>query len=241
MIVIECQPNTPAWYEARAGKITASRFADAVSVCKKASGKRKVGDPSATSDGYAADVVMERLSGKPKENVTARVLERGHDLEPVGRRKYEARTKYFVSESGVCVTDDGLFGYSTDGLVERDGLIEIKCPVDNHKILEIWRTGDISEYMHQMQGGMWITGRRWCDFIMYVPDLESMGKDLYVQRVMRDDVFIDDMVLKLARFAKTVETWEALMRVVKAPAATPPAPVEIAVPDWKKPFLTTQG
>lgn len=241
MIVLDHQQGTAEWHAARAGKITASRFADAISVCKKASGKRKVGDPSAVSDGYAADLVMERISGRPKDNVTARVLERGHEMEVLARMKYEARTKTFVTEAGLCVDDSGVFAYSSDGFADRDGLIEIKAPVDNSKILEIWRTGDISEYMHQMQGGMWITGRRWCDFIMYVPDLADIGKDLYVQRVMRDDVFIDDMVLQLARFAKTVETWEALMRTIKAPAATPPAPVEIAVPDWKKQFMTTQG
>jgi hypothetical protein len=93
--------------------------------------------------------------------------------------EYEARTGNLASESGVMLTDDRLFGYSTDGLVGDDGLIEIKCPVDSVKIMDMLTTCDVSEYMHQMQLGMWISNRKWCDFIQYVPALEHVGKDLF--------------------------------------------------------------
>jgi hypothetical protein len=53
--------------------------------------------------------------------------------------------------------------------------------------LRIWQTGDITEYWEQMQGGMWITGAKWCDFVMYVPELARAGRDLYIQRVVRND------------------------------------------------------
>jgi exodeoxyribonuclease (lambda-induced) len=213
MKFIECPQGTPEWLASRCGKITASCFADAISRCQKKSGTRSVGDPTAVAERYAADLAIERISGQPHgEPPKAWVLERGHEMEAAARRVYEGRTGAFVTEAGICLTDDGIFGYSTDGLVDDDGLIEIKSPIDSSKILAMWQTGDTSEYDHQMQGGMWITGRKYCDFIMYVPDLAAVGKDLFVKRIFRDDVFIDDMVGQLAMFDNMVQAYERLLR-----------------------------
>lgn len=213
MKFIECAQGTQEWLAARSGKITASCFADAISRCQKKSGSRNPGDPTAVAERYAADLAIERISGQPHgEPPKAWVLERGHEMEAAARMHYEARTRSFVTEAGICLTDDEVFGYSTDGLVDGDGLIEIKAPVDSSKILAMWETGDTSEYDHQMQGGMWITGRKWCDFIMYVPDLAAVGKDLYIKRVHRDDEFIDEMVDQLHLFDTLVGKYEAVLR-----------------------------
>jgi len=169
--------------------------------------------PSDAARRYAADLAIERISGQPHgEPPKAWVLERGHEMEAAARMHYEARTGSFVTEAGICLTDDGVFGYSTDGLVDDDGLIEVKAPIDSTKILAMWQTGDTSEYDHQMQGGMWITGRKWTDFIMYVPDLAAVGKDLFVKRVLRDEAFIDAMVAKLANFDGLVQAYERVLR-----------------------------
>jgi hypothetical protein len=77
-------------------------------------------------------------------------------------------------------------------------------------------TGDVSEYMHQIQGGMWITGRKYCDLIMYVPDLETIGRDLYIKRVERDDNFIDAMVEELLKFNERVETCRVVLSMKEA-------------------------
>jgi hypothetical protein len=169
--------------------------------------------PSDEARRYAADIAIERISGKPHgEPVKAWVLERGHTMEAAARMIYEARTGAFVTEAGICKTDCDTFGYSSDGLVDDDGLIEIKAPIDSEKILAMLTTGDTSEYDHQMQGGLWITGRKWCDFIMYVPDLASVGKDLFIKRILRDDEFIDAMVQDLYRFQLIVDSYELILR-----------------------------
>lgn len=212
MKFIECQQGTVEWLAGRSGKITASCFAEAISTCSRKSGARDVGDPTAVAERYAADLAIERISSQPHgEPPKAWVLERGHQMEAAARMHYEARTGSFVTEAGLCVTDDGLFGYSTDGLVDDDGLIEIKAPIDSSKILAMWETEDTSEYDHQMQGGMWITGRAYCDFIMYVPDLAVVGKDLFIKRVHRDDAFIDAMVERLAKFNVMVDVNVAIL------------------------------
>lgn len=213
MNFIQCPQGTESWFAARCGKITASCFADAISVCQKKSAARDPGDPTAVAERYAADLAIERISGQQHgEPPKAWVLDRGHEMEAAARRIYEGRTGAFVTEAGICVTDDGVFGYSTDGLVDDDGLIEIKAPIDSTKILAMWQSGDVSEYIHQMQGGMWITGRQWCDFIMYVPDLANVGKDLFVKRIYRDDVFIADMAARLAKFNDMVGLFEGVLR-----------------------------
>lgn len=205
MIFIECQQGTPAWFEARCGVATASCFADAISVLTRKSGNKEAGMPTAASDKYCYDLAFERVSMQPYgEPVKAWTLERGHALEIEARAEYEAHTGYLASESGVILTDDRKFGYSSDGLVEDDGLIEIKCPVDSVKIMEMLRTGDVSEYEHQIQGGLWISGRKWCDFIQYVPVLERGGNHLFVKRIERDEDFIEAMVEKLMAFDKRV-------------------------------------
>lgn len=185
------------------------------SIIQRALKGENVADHSDEAKRYAADIAIELISGKPHgEPVKAWVLERGHVMEAAARMTYEARTGAYVTEAGICKTDDGLFGYSTDGLVDDDGLIEIKAPIDSSKIMAIWLTGDVSEYMHQMQGGMWITGRKWCDFIMYVPDLAPIGKDLYVQRINRDDEFIDTMVGQLMKFQALIEANVAILKAM---------------------------
>lgn len=170
-------------------------------------------EPSDEAKRYAADIAIERISGAPHgQPPKAWVLERGHIMEARARIAYEAKTGAIATEAGICKTDCNSFGYSSDGLVDDDGLIEIKAPIDSAKILAMLQTGDTSEYDHQMQGGMWITGRQWCDFIMYVPELESVGKDLFVKRIYRDDAFIDAMVQELYRFQMLVAEYETILR-----------------------------
>jgi hypothetical protein len=217
MILIECQQGSEEWLAARAGAITASCFADAISKLTRVSGLKKAGDPTGASDKYACDIAIERISGKPYGiPVKAWTLERGHVMEEAARIAYESRQHEFVTESGVVLTDDRLFGYSTDGLVGDDGLIEIKCPIASDKIKDMLISGDVSEYIHQIQGGMWITGRKWCDFVMYVPDLECVGRDLYVKRIERDDDFIDAMVEELMAFNRRVSQFEQIFRMENA-------------------------
>lgn len=199
MIFVNCTQGTPEWFAARAGVITASKFSDAVSTLKD-------GTPSQASKDYAYKVAVERIYGETTEDTFVTwEMRRGTELEPYARIAYEAKTGHLARESGIVLTDDRIFGYSTDGLVDDDGLIEIKCPNSARKLVEMWETGDLSEYEHQIQGGMWITGRKWCDFIMYAPQLEPVGKHLYVKRIERDDNFIEAMESQLWDFARRVQ------------------------------------
>ena len=165
-----------------------------------------VGEPSGAAISYSVDLARERISGGPVgDTFQTYAMKRGTIEEANARIRYEDRRDCMVHEAGFATTDDGLFGYSTDGLVERDGMVEIKTPDSGSKILSIIRTGDISEYFDQIQGGLWVTGRQWCDLIVYLPDLASVGNDLYIRRVWRDDAYIAELVSALWAFERIVQ------------------------------------
>lgn len=210
MILIQCAQGSLEWHAARVGVITASKFREAIETTQK-------GKPTAKSSLYAAQVAIERISGQPcDEGFNSWQMKRGQEMEPLARMEYEAHTENLASESGIVLTDDRLFGYSTDGLVGADGLIEIKSLVSAIGVLEMWRDRDLSEYMHQIQGGLWITGRKWCDFVMYAPQLEPVGKQLFCQRVERDEKFIGELEASLMAFASTVKENEQILRAKAA-------------------------
>lgn len=206
MILVECEQGSDEWIAARTGVVTASRYRDAVDTLKS-------GAPSAKSHTYAAQVAVEIVSGKPvDEGFVTWQMRRGVELEPLARMEYEAHTGHVVLESGVVLTDDRSFGYSTDGLIGSDGLIEIKSVVSAEKLIAMWRDADLSEYIHQIQGGLWITGRKWCDFVMYAPQLERVGKDLFIKRVERDEEFIGELEEGLVEFWRRVQSNVEILR-----------------------------
>lgn len=215
MLIIECTQGTDEWFAARAGVITASRFTDARAKLTKASKNGKAGDPSGESLKYAWTIAMERIAGKSLDDTFVTwQMKRGTELEPLARIAYEARTGRMVEESGIVLTDDRLFGYSTDGFIDDDGMAEIKCPAACDKIGNIWMNpaDAAKDYIDQINGGLWITGRKWCDLIVYCPWLEAVGKDLFIKRIERNDDVINELESDLMQFAGLVESFEGLLR-----------------------------
>ena len=206
MRVIQAEQGSDEWLQARVGVLTASRFRDACDTLK--SGKQ-----SQVAIDYAYDLAAEIAGGAAAGSVfVSAPMRRGTELEPFARAAYEGKTGYMVDESGLILSDCGRYGFSPDGLIDDDGLLEVKCPANSRKKVEMWATGNVSEYMHQMQGGMWITGRAWCDFVMFDPSLSAVSKHLYIKRIPRDDEFIADMQAKLALFLGVVDQHVAFLR-----------------------------
>lgn len=215
MMLLDLIQGSDEWLQARAGVITASRFSDARGKLSKASKNGKAGDPTGDAIKYAWTIAMERIAGKSLDDTFVTwQMRRGTELESPARVTYEARTGQLVEESGLVLTDDRLFGYSTDGFISDDGMVEIKCPAACDKIGAIWANPDAAaaEYIDQINGGLWITGRLWCDLIVYCPWLESVGKDLFIKRIHRDDNAIESLEADLMGFAAMVQENERLLR-----------------------------
>lgn len=177
---------------------------------------KRVGQAADAALRYAYLLAIERIAGEPLDSsFETWAMRRGAELEPVARERYMAETGYVVLESGLLLTDDRRFGYSTDGEVYgQPGGIEIKVPSAADKVAGVWIDPEpvIAEYLDQIDGGMWITGWRWIDLVVYTPWLASVGKDIWIHRIHRDSSRIEALELDLMRFTHQVDTYEAILR-----------------------------
>lgn len=210
MIVYTAPQGSLEWKGARAGCITASMFRVARERLKTGANK---GDFSSAAKDYAFKLAIERISGEPlDEGFETWAMRRGHELEPAARLEHELQSGLIVQPAGFVTTDDGLFGGSADGLIGEDGGSEYKCLVSPAELRSVLAEDDWSKYRDQVQGCMWITGRRWWEFCMYCPALEPIGRQLYRRRVERDDDYIEAMETDLIEFAALVARYEAALR-----------------------------
>ena len=173
------EQGTAEWFEARLGKVTASRVADL-------SAKTKTGY-SASRSAYMAELLVERITGKPVDKYKTPAMEWGTIQEPNAREVYEGLHGNLVETVGfVPHPKIPNSGASPDGLIADDGLVEIKCPTTiTH--LETVMSGEVPEkYMKQIAWQMACTGRQWCDFISYDPRVPP-NLAMFTKRVQRDE------------------------------------------------------
>ncbi len=212
MRIIECAQGSEEWHLARAGCITASMFKVARQLALK-SGPNK-GQPSGECLNYAFRVAVERVSGVPlDEGFQTWQMKRGHELEPEARAEHEMQAGVIVQRAGFVMTDDGMFGASADGLIDDDGGSEYKCLVSPEGMRKVLVEGDISEFIDQVQGCMWLTGRKWWHFALYCPALRPVGKALWWREVKRDDDYIEALEADLITFSRLVSDAERALRM----------------------------
>lgn len=220
MQVIRCEQGSQEWHEARAGVITASRFTEARARLKSGPSK---GDFTKAGHDYAFALAVERISGQPLDEGGFEPWEarRGHELEPEARSLHEFEAGVTVERAGFVVSDCGRFGASADGLIGEDGGAEYKCFISPAKVREIVLSRDVSPYLDQVQGGLWITERAWWDFCLYCPALAPVGRGLTWFRVERDEAYIADLVADLRVFDELVESYRAELGGVAVANAVP--------------------
>ncbi len=189
------EQRSEEWFEARAGRITASMMSVVMLERDRApfkSGPRKGQDkppPKALTD-YAHQLAAERLTGKPRKQARGAALDWGREMEANAIAAYEAETGNLVSSAGFILHPKYDFvGASPDFTVGDEGGGECKCPESSEVHLQTLLEGLPSEHVDQIQGGLWVTGREWWDFISYHPDFPPHLR-LYVQRIERDEAYI---------------------------------------------------
>lgn len=194
------------WRKDRLGVVTASRMADVMA-------QGRSGKPSATRANYMAQLVSERLTGVPVDGFKSEAMQRGNDTEDQARSCYVLDTGNTVDQVGFIPHPHitGL-GASPDGLVEADGLIEIKCPHTATHI-DTLRNGSIGRaYMLQMQTQMaCLPERQWVDFVSFDPRMPDELR-IKIIRVDRDPQVIADIELAAETFIKELDALEAELR-----------------------------
>ena len=210
MIHHDYDQGSEQWLAVRKGVITGSRFRDARD-------KLKNGQPSKACMAYAYDLARERCGGKAPDKLQNAAMRMGTEQEPVARSAYERKTGALVEPVGFFTTEDGCFGLSPDGLVDDDGVLEIKTMVSSDTLFTAVAQGDLSSYMDQCLGYLWLLGRQWVDLVLWVPDLDHM----VIHRITRDENAIEKLEADMLAFAAVVAANEKALRAVLSNEAQP--------------------
>ena len=136
--------------------------------------------------------VGELLSGQKKEITMTAYMEAGILHESDARLLYEIETDIDVEEVSIILGDKPHTHFSPDGLLNDDGVLEIKTVIPS-----VWAERKLTkkiplEYYRQCMWGMYITGRQWADFVCYCPYLTD-SYPLFTQMIERDEKIIEDM------------------------------------------------
>lgn len=172
----DLEQGTQEWLDVRKNRLTASH---ATAIAANGKGLET----------YLKKKVLD-IIGAAAKRFYGSDMERGDELEPIARMKYEFERKVDVVECGF-ITYGEFAGASPDGLVMEDpegkGAIEIKAR-NNEKHLELLLGGKLeSGVLNQMNMVMWIGDLTWCDFISYN---ENFKQSIFIKRVYRDEAYI---------------------------------------------------
>lgn len=192
MIVEDFIQGSEEWQKARTGIPTSSNF-DKLITSK--------GEPSKSRTKYMYQLAAERITGIKEDVYKNNVMQRGIETEGEARAFYELITGHNVVEVGICYSNDSkLYACSPDGLVGEDGLIEIKCPTSSIHIGYLLANKLPTDYVQQIQGQLFITGRKWCDFFSFYPGI----KPLQI-RIEPDKNFLTALEVELEVFCKELK------------------------------------
>ena len=205
----DLEQGTDEWLAARCGIATASVVGQLITP--------KTVKPAAndTSRALVMTLVAERITGYVEPIQPNRDMERGTLSEPFARDIYAEHYEP-VTELGFMVRDFGTYriGFSPDGLVGDDGLIEIKSPRQKKHLSTILADEVPLEYMAQCQAGLLVSGREWIDFLSY-----NGGMPLWRKRVTPDEKWFTAIREAVEQFENTAA--EMYDRYVAATADLP--------------------
>ena len=195
----DIQQNEEEWDLRRIDKATSSSFGTVMANDGKA-----FGDPARK---YAMKIALEAKTGVKLVTYNNKFMDRGHEFEPMAREQYEEDTLTVVTNGGFA--EEGNWGSSSDGLVGKDGMIEIKSVIFTTQFANI-KVGYDKAYRWQMQGQMFVYQRKWCDFCSFCPEFPK-GKQLHIFRVDRDDEMISKLEPRLLKFWEMVEEYKEIL------------------------------
>lgn len=199
------EQRSDEWFAARCGKVTASALYKVMSKTKTGWG--------ADRTNYAAQLVTERLTGRPADSFTNSAMQWGIDTEAQARMAYAFHADENPVEIGFLDHPRIAWsGASPDGLVGLNGMIEIKCPNTATHIATLDGAPIDRKYLYQMQWQMACAEREWCDFVSFDPRLPP-AMQMHTRRVDRDDELLGELETAVTEFlaevAETVARLEA--------------------------------
>ena len=161
------EQGSDEWFDIRKQKLTASNAT-------------AIGNNGKGLETYVYNLMAEYYSSAEKEQYTNEDMERGNELEKLARGIYEFKNNVKIDEVGFIELDEYV-GCSPDGLIEKDGGIEIKCLKDTVYFKALIEGIDVSKYMWQIQMCLYITGRKYWVLLIYNPNFKQgiLTKTIY--------------------------------------------------------------
>lgn len=190
--IFECQQGTVEWRECRRGIPTASAFHAMLA-----------GGEGKTRRKYMLELLGEQITGMPADSFSNAHTERGHTMEAEARALLcfdyaePLRTVGFVRRM---IPSVGIVGCSPDSLIGEDGLLEIKSKLPHIQLEVLLKKKVPPEHVAQCQGALWVTQRKWLDFVSYWP-----GLPMFIQRVEPDPEYWLRLEVGLAGFLAEME------------------------------------
>jgi putative phage-type endonuclease len=185
----QLQQGSEEWHDVRRGIVTASV------VGRLLTPTLRVADND-TSRGLTETLVAERISGFTEDGPMTSDMFRGVLAEPYARDLYSTHFQQAQEVGFILREEDGwTLGYSPDGVVGVDGLLEVKAPRAKAHLRTILADEVPPQYMAQLQAGLLVTGRAWIDFCSYVS-----GLPLFVKRVFPDPAWFDAITAACVAF-----------------------------------------
>lgn len=200
------------WLAQRCGLLTASEMKLIITPTLKVADNDK-------TRAHVFELLFQRLTGFVEPQYVSDDMIRGRDDEIEAREKY-AKHYAPVQEVGFITNDQWGFtiGYSPDGLVGDDGLIECKSRRGKYQVQTIAENDVPVEYQIQLQTGLLVSGRKWIDFVSY-----SGGLPMFVKRVEPDLLMQGAILAAATAFEARLAEKE---REYRATIATMPVVIE---------------
>ncbi len=183
-MIIDCVQGSDEWFEARLGFVTASNFHK---VLNKRTGRGL----------YMRKLAAERLTGCREESYKNEIMEYGTETEQEARKYYETANDCKIEQVGFVLKDEWIGG-SPDGFVGKEGIIEIKCPLASTHIEHILSGKMPAKHTPQVQGLLWVTGRKWCDFVSFDPKV--LSKPMFCIRIEQDKEYFKTLAGEVGLF-----------------------------------------
>lgn len=176
MKIHDVTQGSDEWLAARCGILTASEMRHVLTPTLKSANNDK-------SRAHLFELAAQRITGYVEPAYISDDMLRGMQDEAVARDIYAEHYNEVENVGFITQDFEGFtLGYSPDGLVGDDGLIEIKSRRAKFQVETIFSGEVPEEYMLQLQTGLLVTGRKWIDFISYCG-----GMHLFVKRVTPDE------------------------------------------------------
>ena len=190
----DIEQGSDEWHALRCGILTASEMKLIVTPTMKTASNDK-------ERSHLYELLGQRITGHVEPSYISDDMLRGREDEIEARIRYEEHYQP-VTECGFITSDDIGFviGYSPDGLVGDDGLIECKSRRQKYQVETILQDEVPAEYMIQCQTGLMVTRRKWLDFISY-----SAGLPMFVKRVFPNQAMQDAIAQASYAFEKRIE------------------------------------